>query len=103
MKLPTTERVFLTGSFAGLYSKHVCVVADATDEEILAVCRADPSERLPGLTPFQWTRVIRTQKDIEELGLTVRSATTGRPLRNKQAGLPGPCELIPGRIHIVVR
>ena len=89
MKLPTNERVFLTGLYAGVWSNHVCVVPDATDEEILAVCNAnEPS--VYG-KKYRWTRVIRTEEDAKAIGVSWKDAK------------PGTCLECPPRIHMVVR
>ena len=91
MKLPEKyQRVMVTGLFAGIFSSHVCVVKDATDEEILRACnREDP--RAAG---FSWTKVIRTKKDIQDLKLNVAKGFQG---------IPVPCVECPDRIHMVVR
>jgi len=99
VKLPKADqRVMVTGLFAGLFSNHVCVVPDATDEEILAACNADEIKINPN-SNHRWTRVIRTQKDIDELQL--------KPDKDKpgilNGALPGPCQECPPRIHMVVR
>jgi hypothetical protein len=90
MNLPRPDqRVMLTGMYAGLFACQVCVVPDATDEEILEACnREDP--RTEG---FSWVRVIRTQKDIDELKLRTP---------DRSSALPGTCVECPPRIHMVV-
>ena len=98
-KLPKPDqRVMITGLFAGLFSNHVCVLPDATDEEILAACNENELKINPSST-HRWTRVIRTQKDIEELNLKPDPDRPGL----KPGALPGPCDDCPGRIHMVVR
>lgn len=88
MNLPKpTDRVFITGLFAGLFSQHVCVVPDATDEEILAEVNKHEKRFVePG---FKWDIVMRTKADAEKAG-TVFAA-------------PGPCKECPPRIHLVIR
>ena len=39
--MTTMERVVVSREFMGLFSMQVCAVKDATDEEILEVCRAN--------------------------------------------------------------
>ena len=98
IKLPQAgDRVFLTGLFAGLFSNHVCVVPDATDEEILAACNKSEREINPN-SNYRWTRVIRTEQDVKDTGLQPED---GEGLT--KGALPGPCVECPGRIHMVVR
>ena len=90
VKLPRPdERVFITNTFCGLYTKQVCVVPDATDAEILAACNDDESKH--GGT-HRWTKVIRTMDDLKALNL-----------EQDESVLPGTCVECPPRLHMVVR
>ena len=52
------DRVVITNPAIGIYYMQVCVVADASDEEILEVCnRENPSGTTNG-----WTSIIRKGK-----------------------------------------
>lgn len=84
---PARSRVFITDNFAGLFSKQVCVVPDATDEEILTACNAEDDKILPG--SGKWDIVIRTPEDAERAGVEFCA--------------PGTCRECPPRIHMVVR
>jgi hypothetical protein len=79
--------VFITDNWAGLCTKQVCVVPDATDEEILAVCNAEDNRIIPG--SGKWDIVIRTAKDAR------RAKVEFTP--------PGTCVECPPRVHMVVR
>jgi hypothetical protein len=84
---PADSRVFITDNWAGLYSKQVCVVPDATDEEILAACNAEDNAILPG--SGKWDIVMRTPADAERAGT--------------EFAAPGTCVECPPRIHMIVR
>ena len=85
-KIPTGEdRVFVTLPFAGLRAMQVCVVDDATDEEILKVC----NKQNPQLVARGWHTVVRSEEHAEELGVD-------------PAAKPGPCADVQGRIHKIV-
>lgn len=100
MNLPKPDqRVMVTGLFAGLMSNHVCVVSDATDEEILAECNRDELSKHRDIKPHMWTKVIRTQQDIDDLNLRPDPDRLGL----LSGSLPGPCKECPDRLHIVVR
>ena len=76
-------RVVITRAFVGICHMQVCVQADATDEEILAVCnRKNPSGTRNG-----WTEVIR--KNGERGSLNEKMA-------------PVKCGDYPSRLHIMV-
>ena len=88
MDLPKPDsRVSLTGLFAGLYSNHVCVVPDATDEEILKACNDADDKIIPG--SGKWDIVVRTEEDAKRAGVEFTP--------------PGPCAECPPRIHMVIR
>ncbi len=92
MKLPNDgQRVFITGIYAGIFSQHVCVLPDATDEEILATVNAHEQAKT-GEDAYRWTIVVRTLDDLRR----------ARCEENK-AYLPGPCQECEGRLHIVIR
>lgn len=74
-------RVIVTKPYLGLLHMQVCVVADATDEEILEVCNRD--NRCG--TEFGWVTVLR--------GSTAELA--------QQA--PIACQSNPSRVHLLVR
>lgn len=86
MKLPTNERVFITNNWSGLYSMQVCVVPDATDEEILAECNKFERSHSGN---HRWTIVMRTPEDAERAGTEFAE--------------PGTCVECPPRIHMIVR
>jgi len=91
MTLPKPDqRVMITGLYAGLFSQHVCVVPDASDEEILSACNAYDVETCPE-TEFSWEIVIRTEADAQKAGV------------DWQAAKPGVCQECPPRLHLVVR
>lgn len=74
------ERVVLTRAFVGLVHMQVCAVADATDDEILAVCnRENPAGASGG-----WSLVCREDNDF--WGPTA----------------PVACADDPGRLHFLV-
>jgi hypothetical protein len=50
------DRVIISRSVVGIFYMQVCVVSDATDEEILRVCNRDN----PSGTTHGWTTVIRS-------------------------------------------
>lgn len=81
-KIDTEKRVIVTRPMIGLCHMQVCAVADATDEEILAVCDAEN----PAGTTFGWATVHRAPE--EWLG----------------GEIPGPveCADVPGRVHLLV-
>ena len=73
------ERVEVTRCIVGISYMQVCAVADATDEEILAVCnRENPSGTTNG-----WMRICRDDHPAENL----------RPV---------PCASYPERRHFLV-
>lgn len=72
------ERVLITRPFYGLAAMQVCAVADATDQEILAVCNTRNPWRASG-----WSMVVRDDKE--------------HPNCN-----PVQCEEHPDRLHILV-
>ena len=84
VKLPTDERVFVVEGYHGFRAQRVCVVADVTDEEILAACNKEN----PQLVTGGWHSVIRSKQDCERLGVD-------------EAGVPGPCVECKGRIHML--
>lgn len=84
------KRAMVTGAYAGLFACQVCVVPDATDEEILAVCNRDD----PRTEGFSWTKVIRTKEDVKAEGL--------RSLDGSSV-IPGQCVECPPRLHMIVR
>lgn len=91
VKLPKPdERVMLTGLFAGLFSQHVCVVPDATDEEILKVCNDYEGVVNPS-TWHRWTIVVRDEAAADRANIKWEDAK------------PGQCVECPPRIHMVVR
>ena len=77
--MTTMERVVVSREFMGLFSMQVCAVKDATDEEILEVCRA----KNPVGTSNDWCRVIRSDEE-----------RTGRN--------PVQCEEHEDRLHFLV-
>lgn len=81
------ERVQVTGLWAGLFSQHVCVVKDATDEEILKTVNEHDNNILEG--SGKWDVVMRTPADA----LRAKVEFVG----------PGACAECPERIHIVIR
>ena len=74
------KRVIVTRPMLGLCHMQVCVVEDATDEEILAVCNAEN----PSGTTNGWSIVLHD--DDESWGKTA-------PVR---------CEDYPDRLHYLV-
>ena len=58
------ERVVVTRAIVGIAHMQVCAVADATDEEILAVCNVQN----PSGTTAGWVSVIRENYDDEFWG-----------------------------------
>ena len=78
------ERVEVSKISVGLFHMQVCVVEDATDEEILRVCNMkNPSGTIGG-----WCKVVRTLDDT--------------PWKDTSEALPIPCEDYPNRMHILV-
>jgi hypothetical protein len=75
---PELPRVLVTRAFLNLTAMQVCVVADATDEEILEVCNRENASG----TEFGWVEVIRGQE--------------------KQNYAPVSCETHEGRTHYLV-
>lgn len=49
-------RVIITKCMVGIFHMQVCAVADATDEEILAVCNREN----PSGTSMGWCQVVRS-------------------------------------------
>lgn len=77
------QRVCVTLPFAGLRAMQVCVVKDATDEEILRVCNAEN----PQLVTRGWHTVVRKAEDLDGVNGTA---------------LPGQCAECPDRQHMIV-
>ena len=68
------DRIIITKPWVGICHMQVCVVQDATDEEILRVCNADN----PSGTTSGWTRII-----------------------HKGEGAPVQCADDSGRLHVL--
>lgn len=83
------ERVVVSRKFCGLLYMQVCVVLDATDDEILSVCNRDN----PAGTSGGWVTVIREgyQSPLDEL-----------ENKGSQRLWPVLCEEEPNRQHILV-
>ena len=80
------DRVVITKSWAGLAGMQVCVIADATDEEILDVCnRLNPAGISGG-----WSEVVRTIN------------TDAPGIFDTQGMLPKQCEDHADRMHYLV-
>lgn len=73
------NRVEVTRCIVGLCGMQVCAVPDATDEEILDICKKEN----PAGTSLNWVRVAREADEDENI----------RPV---------PCEKYPGRTHFIV-
>jgi hypothetical protein len=73
------DRVEVSRLMIGICHMQVCAVADATDEEILAVCNTQN----PSGTTAGWVEVVRDDKEYPQLN-------------------PGPCAHHPERLHILV-
>jgi hypothetical protein len=56
------DRVVITKAFVGLLFMQVCALADATDEEILALCNREN----PAGTTNGWSSVIRALEEEDE-------------------------------------
>jgi len=78
------QRVATALEYAGLRATQVCVVADATDEEILAHCNSTNPQGVSG----GWHSVVRTIEDCDRLGVD-------------HVAVPGDCEDCPGRKHMI--
>jgi hypothetical protein len=78
------NRVLISNPLCGIFHMQVCAEADATDEEILAVCNLEN----PSGTTNGWTTVIR-RDDPED-------ASEGQTLA------PVRCETHPERLHFLV-
>lgn len=86
VKLPgADERVFISLEYAGFRAMQVCVVADATDEEILEKCNRDNPQRVSG----GWHTVVRSAEHAVECNVDSVAA-------------PGQCQECPGRLHKIV-
>lgn len=79
----------VTGLYAGIFSEHVCVVENATDEEILNAVNA---HHLAKGTGFTFSIVLRTLDDC-----------TKADVARLESYLPGKCVECDGRLHMVVR
>ena len=74
-----TERVIVSKCFVNICTMQVCVVPDATDDEILVTCnRENPAGTSPG-----WSSVVRSDAE--------------HPNRD-----PVACEKYPERRHLLV-
>ncbi len=76
------QRVLVTLPWAGLRAMQVCVMKNATDEEILEVCNRENPQRTTG----GWHTVVRSAEHARELHLDETSA-------------PGQCHDCPDRMH----
>lgn len=76
------QRVCVTMPYAGLRAMQVCVVKDATDEEILKVCNAENPQRVSG----GWHTVVRNAAHAREIGVN-------------DSAQPGQCVECPDRLH----
>jgi hypothetical protein len=86
IKLPTSDdRVFISRPYVGLIAMQVCVLPEATDEEILHKCNSEN----PSGTSAGWSLVINSAEQAKEHGIDSSSA-------------PGPCNDCEGRIHKIV-
>lgn len=79
------KRVEVTRQFVNVCTMQVCAEADATDEEILAVC----NERNASGTSNGWSEVVRA---VEE----------GSIFKGDSNKLPVVCAAYPGRTHFLV-
>lgn len=79
------QRVLVTMPYAGLRAMQVCVVEDATDEEILAVCNSENPQIVLG----GWHTVVRSIEHAKRCGVDEVSA-------------PGKCAECSGRLHKIV-
>ena len=76
------KRVLVTVPYAGLRAMQVCVVDDATDQEILAVCNRENPLRVSG----GWHTVVKDAEHARNIGVD-------------EAAAPVKCVECPGRIH----
>ena len=74
-----SERIVITKMFNGICGMQVCVVKDATDEEILAICNREN----PSGTTLGWCEVARETHEDEK----------ARPVQ---------CANDPERLHLLV-
>jgi hypothetical protein len=81
------QRVCVTMPWAGFRAMQVCVVEDATDEEILEVCNKEN----PQLVTGGWHTVVRT-----------KNQASGLTSSGDESPLPGKCKDCPGRLHMIV-
>jgi len=79
------QRVLVTLPYAGFRAMQVCVVEEATDEEILKICNREN----PQLVNGGWHTVVKSKKHAKECGVDENSA-------------PGKCEDCPGRLHKII-
>lgn len=83
MELPSKEqRVFVVKGYNGFRAQQVCVLPEATDEEILKACNAEN----PQLVTGGWHTVVRDEEHAKELGVDETAA-------------PGKCVECEGRLH----
>jgi len=80
------KRVIVTKGMVGICHMQVCAMADATDEEILAVC----NQRNPSGTTNGWMSVIRENTPEED---------TFWPIKEWK---PVTCQKFPERKHFIV-
>lgn len=85
------QRVCVTMPYAGLRAMQVCVVEDATDEEILKVC----NEENPQMVSRGWHTVVRTEEQVKKEDIGCKEGWG-------DSALPGKCVECPGRLHIIV-
>lgn len=86
MKLPEKDqRVFVVEGYHGFRAQQVCVVPEATDEEILEACNREN----PQLVTGGWHTVVRDKEHARELGVD-------------ECAAPGNCVECPPRLHKIV-
>lgn len=76
------QRVCVTLPYAGFRAMQVCVVQDATDQEILEVCNREN----PQLVSRGWHTVVRDAAHAREIGVD-------------ECAAPGKCVECPDRLH----
>lgn len=76
------QRVCVTMPYAGFRAMQVCVVEDASDEEILAVCNRENRQ----LVTSGWHTVVKSKEHAKECGVD-------------EAAAPGKCVECKGRWH----
>lgn len=79
-----TERVIVSKAMVGICGMQVCAVADATDEEILAVCNSEN----PAGTTNGWGEVVRAPEE-------------GSMFKTENS-VPVACAEFPDRKHFLV-